>query len=144
MEPTRLLACALTVVALLGAAGCGEQEAASEAATRTAEVGAAGAEADTAGDDAPVVRLGRGEDHPRVVCPTDERSTMIADFAHAAEGAATPEEAVGPGLARTREQLAISARGTTAWVLRPDGTARMEIGLLHENGWLLHTRTSCG
>ena len=157
MTPPRLLVCALTVVTVLGAAGCGELEAGSEAA-RSAEVAGAGRpEADTGSDgdggtapssapggEAPVVRLARGEDQPELVCPTEERSTMIADFAHGAEGAATPEEAVGPGLARVGEQLAISARGTTAWVLRPDGTARMEIALLREAGWLLHQRTSCG
>ena len=150
MTPTRLLVSALAVVAALGTAGCGDQQAGS--AVAGADAAAAGQhggpdEKATSGsrdDEAPVVRLARGDDKPELVCPTDERSTMIADFAHGAAGAATPEEAVGPDLARGGEQLAISARGTTAWVLRPDGTARMEIGLLQQDGWLLHQRTSCG
>ena len=155
MTSTHLLASTLAVLAVLGMAGCGQQRAGS-VADASADVAAAGPrEGDGDGpegtptsgsgdDEAPVVRLGRGGERPELVCPTDERSVMIADFAHGAEGVATPQEAVGPGLARAGEQLVISARGTTAWVLRPDGTARMEIGLLHHDGWLLHQRTSCG
>ena len=144
MTSTRLLAGTLAVVTVLGAAGCGEQRTGSTAAG-SADVAAADQRATPDADaEAPVVRLARGDDLPELVCPTDERSVMIADFAHGAAGAATPEEAVGPGLARTGERLAISARGTKAWVLRSDGTARMEINLLHDAGWLLHQRTSCG
>ena len=155
MTRTRDLATALLLVAVLGATGCGAQTAESlsaggaevSGADTGPEQGARGeadSEATGTSDDARVVRLQAGAAKPDLVCPTDERSMMIADFAHGAKGAATPEEAVGDGLVEAGEQLVVSASGATAWVLRPDGTARMEVGLIRHDGWLLHQRTSCG
>jgi hypothetical protein len=171
MTPTRHLGSALALAAVLALVGCGDQTAGSVAPST--DVGAAasgtGSDSDVGGAsgtsdssrgggsagpgendaDAPieksvVVRLAPGDVKPELVCPTDDRSMMIADFAQGAEGAARPEDAVGSGLVQSGEQLVLSASGATAWVLRLDGTARMEIGLLHDGGWLLHQRTSCG
>ena len=141
----RALAGALAGAAVLAVAACGQQGAGAVTGGAGGGAGRGAAPTSTDADERAVVRLAARQAEPRLVCPGDDRSTMIADFAHGAEGAATPEEAVGlPGLVRSGEQLVIDARGTTAWVLRPDGTARMEIGLLHDDGWLLHQRTSCG
>jgi hypothetical protein len=69
---------------------------------------------------------------------------MIADFAHGAPGAPTPQDAVGLDLLQAGEQMVLSRQGTTAWVVRPDGSVRVEVGLLrHDGGWLLHQRTFC-
>jgi hypothetical protein len=144
-------ACVLAVLAVLGVTACGQQSAdvgsASGAHVAAAAQAAASRDASPATSDhaeVRAVRLSAGQAKPRLVCPTRERSMMIADFAEGGHGAATPEEAVGDGLVQAGEHLVISARGRTAWVLRADGTARMEIGLLHEGRWFLHQRTSCG
>jgi hypothetical protein len=141
----------LAVLVVLGVTACGQQSADVVSAGSAHVAGAARAAASrdaslkTAdGADVRVVRLSPGEAKPRLACPTRERSMMIADFAEGGHGAATPEEAVGDGLVQAGEHLVLSARGWTAWVLRPDGTARMEIELLHEGRWFLHQRTACG
>ncbi len=150
MTRTRELTAALLLVVVLGATGCGAQTTESLAGGGADASGADTASDQEAGDEAAagtsdtrVVRMQAGAAKPDLVCPTDERSLMIADFAHGAKGAATPEEAVGDGLVEAGEQLLVSASGARAWVLRPDGTARMEVGLIHHDGWLLHQRTSC-
>src|SRR5215218_6235852 len=81
-----------------------------------------------AGGDAPksprVVWLAAGEDKPRLRCPTGARSLMIADIVLGAEGAASPEEAVGLTSLEHGEHLVVSPQGTRAWIVRADGTAR--------------------
>jgi hypothetical protein len=147
MTPTRATA---LVVAVLCLTGCGEQTARSvggssggpaTGAVARVDGGTSGG-ADGAGT--AVVRLAAGQPKPQLDCPTGERSVMIADFAHRAEGARAPQDAIGEGVVQTGERLVVSHGGSRVWVLRADGTVRMEVGLVHHDGWLLHQRTLCG
>jgi hypothetical protein len=90
-----------------------------------------------------VVRLDPEAEKPRLRCPTAERSLMIADFAVASRGAASPHQAVGLSSLKVGERMVVSATGSRVWILRADGTAREQIHLTHLRGWLLHMRESC-
>ena len=37
----------------------------------------------------------------------------------------------------------MTENGRTAWVLRPDGTAQVRLGLIRPKGWLVSTTESC-
>lgn len=128
------------LAAVLGLAACGEQTARSTAA----DAGGAGPVAAPTTDPVPqVVRLGRGDDKPRLRCPTGARSLMIADFAVGPRGAATPQDAVGLDSLRTDEHLVVSGTGQWVWLVGPDGSVRQQVHLTHLQGWFLHTRESC-
>jgi hypothetical protein len=138
----------IALAAALGTAACGQQPADSVAAQASGET----TSTDDSGDrgrgvsqsqSPTVVRLGKDADNPRLSCPTGERSLMIADFAMGAKGAATPEDAVGLSSLEKGEQMVVSPRGTTAWILRADGTVREKIDLIRSDGWLLHMREAC-
>ena len=125
----------LVLVAVTVLAGCGEQPSASG---RGAEDTSGTAEASL------VARLTKGEARPELSCPTDERSGLSADFARDAKGAATPEEALTGEDLEDGETLLLDARGSTAWVLRADGTARAQLGLRELGGWVVSDRIACG
>jgi hypothetical protein len=137
----RLAGVGVFLAAVLGLTACGQQTPSSVAAHV-----AGGGTTKTGGDMTKsdlVVRLAVGEDKPRLRCPTDARSLMIADFAMGAKGAASPEEAVGLWSLEHGEHMVVSPPGTRAWIVRGDGTAREEIHLLRMRGWVLHMRKSC-
>lgn len=156
MTRTRLLSGLLAAIAVLAAAGCGQQTAGSASASAGAAVVPARPSASGSGSGIGndgmesagahrVHRLAVGEQEPRLECSRGDRSMMIADFAHGAPPAATPEDAVGLDLLQAGERMVLGRDGATAWVVRPDGSVRVEVGLLrHDGGWLLHQRTSCG
>ena len=135
----RAASCAgVLLAAVLGLTACGQQP----PRTAAADVGnpaADEAQADDRGD----VRLGVGEAKPRLWCPRDERSLMIADFAVGARGAPTPQAAVGRSSLEAGEHMVVSSSGVRVWLVRADGTAREEVHLTHLRGWFLHMRTSC-
>ena len=122
-------------------AGCGQQTTDSSAAEGLT---AGSMEAGAAAADEQVARLAKGEPRPELTCPTGERKSMIADLAPGARGAPTPEEALDDQRLRDGERVLVTANGSTAWVLRPDGTASEVIGLTEADGWFVTQRTSCG
>jgi hypothetical protein len=137
---------AAVLAAVLGLAACGQQASTSVAADvaggGTTDSSKAAPAPDTT--DPRVVRLDPGAGKPRLRCPTDERSLMIADFAVGSRGAATPQRAVGLSRLEDGERMVVSPTGSRVWILRADGTAREEIHLMRMRGWLLHMRESCG
>ena len=141
----------LALVAVLSLTSCGQQTPRSTGGGNEGQpstgrdAGTADQPVDGGVDDAAsrVVRLAAGSAAPRLVCPTGERSLMVADIVAGAKGAPTPEKAVGLAGLKEGEQLVVSARGAEAWVVRADGTARERIGLLDQRGWLVSERESC-
>ena len=126
------------LVAVTVLTGCGQQSSASSAA------GQGGAGTSETAEAPQVARLAKGEARPELSCPTDERSGMSADVAEDATAAATPEEALTGEDLEDGETLLLDARGSTAWVLRADGTARAQLGLRELGGWVVSDRMACG
>ena len=132
----------VALAAVLGVTGCGQQAPATSVVASTG--GTTTGDDEVVPDPQPrVVRLAAGDERPRLSCPTEERSLMIADFAVGARGAATPQEAVGLSSLEAGERMVVSASGTRVWILRADGTAREDVHLTHLRGWLLHMREAC-
>jgi hypothetical protein len=134
----------IVLAAGLAVTGCGQQTSVGAAAdTPTASTSTDGDTVTKSPEQSRVVRLDAGDERPRLVCPSDERSMMIADFAVGARGAATPQKAVGLSSLEAGERMVVSPPGTRVWIVRPDGTAREENHLTHLRGWLLHMRETC-
>lgn len=129
--------CGVLLAAVLGLTACGAQ------APRSVATDVTGPEGVVHEQDSNVVRLAPGAQKPRLWCPGDERSLMIADFAVGARGAPTPEAAVGRAGLEGGEHMVISPSGSRVWLVRADGTAREEVHLTHLRGWFLHMRESC-
>ncbi len=136
-----LAASGVALAAVLGVTGCGQQAPATSVVASTG--GSTTGDDEVVRDPPRVVRLGAGDERPRLSCPTDERSLIVADFAVGARGAATPQEAVGLSSLESGERMVVSASGTRVWILRADGTAREDVHLMHLRGWLLHLREAC-
>ncbi len=142
-----LVGVGLLLAAVTGVTGCGQQTPDSATAGTSVAGAADAAEGVGGAGDAPeaprVARLTTGEAGPELTCATDERAGMIADFAPNAKGADTPEKALAREDLEDGESLLLNARGSKAWILRGDGTARAEIGLREVRGWVVSDRMSC-
>lgn len=138
-DPRRsLVGTGLVLAAVLAVTGCGQQ------APQAASTGTSAADSGPGAAEQPrFSRLASGEPGPGLTCPTDERVGMVADFVEGSRGASTPEKALAGQDLADGERVLLNARGSKAWVLRADGTARAVISLADVDGWVVDGRTAC-
>lgn len=89
-----------------------------------------------------VTKLASDSPDPELSCPEDMRSSGTFDAIAGAEGARSPRAAVA-GYGQDGQSVLVSHDGSDAWVLRADGTAYLQLGLVRPNGWLVNETTGC-
>lgn len=85
--------------------------------------------------------LAPGDRGPGLTCTGDERFSSSQLIAEDAVGAPSAKDAVTEFA--TGESSLVSAAGYRAWILREDGTAREQLGLIKADGWFITETLGC-